>query len=163
MLLLNANRGPYMGSSMPHIPSATSYLARLLTIDSKTSYLFPRLGVRLVTAFMTGRNTGLRYLRLSVRVVATGYDRSYVQSCHESSAIVRSVAQPVVRLTATGRNTNLCMRSKFCISPNINDRLYVLHSNRQKLRSQKKKKKKKEIVRSGVTKAYLHEQDVISI
>ena len=33
----------------------------------------------------------------SIRVVATGYDRSYVQSCHESS-VIRSIARPVVRL-----------------------------------------------------------------
>ena len=67
----------------------------------------------------------------SIRVVATGYDRSYVQSCHESS-VIRSIARPVVRLTAPIHKTNLCMRSKFCISSNIHDQLYVLHIYRNR-------------------------------
>ncbi len=47
-----------------------------------------------------------------------------------SSAIVRSFARPVVPFTATGCQTNCCMRSKFCISPNVHDRLYVLQIDR---------------------------------
>ncbi len=48
------------------------------------------------------------------------------------SAIVRSFARPVVRLIATGRKRNRCMRSKFCSSPNIHHRLYVLQIDRNR-------------------------------
>ncbi len=60
-----------------------------------------------------------------------------------SSVIARSFARPVVRFTATGRQTNRFMRSKYCTSPNKHDWLYVLQTDRNRTA--------KKIVGSGVT------------
>ena len=76
-------------------------------------------------------------LWLNMRLRMTWADWLYnlrrpVHDPTRSSVIVRSFTQPVVLLTATGRKTNRCMRSKFCISPNIHDRLYVLQIDRNR-------------------------------
>ncbi len=64
------------------------------------------------------------------REVLLSYDYSHDFSCHWLQQVAK---------------TNRCMRSKFCISPNIHDRV-VCTSNRQKSHDQK-------IIRYGVTEA----------
>ncbi len=83
----------------------------------------------------TSRRTSL-WLNMHLRMTCTDWLHDLRRLMHDptrSSAIVRSFARPVVRFTATGRQTNRCMRSKFCISPNIHDRLYVLQIDRNRM------------------------------
>ncbi len=80
------------------------------------------------------RSTSL-WLNMHLRTTCADWLHDLRRLMHEptrSSAIVRSFARPDVRFTATGRQTNRCMRSKFCISPNIHDRLYVLQVDRNR-------------------------------
>ncbi len=82
----------------------------------------------------TSRGTSL-WLNIHLRTTLADWLHDLRWLMHDptrSSFIVRSFARPVVRFTAAGRQTNRCMQSKFCISPNIHDRVYVLQIDRNR-------------------------------
>ncbi len=86
----------------------------------------------------TSRRTSL-WLNMHLCTTCADWLHDLRQLIHDPT---RSSA--IVWYTATGRQTNRCMRSKFCISPNIHDRLYVLQIYRNRTNQK--------IVWSGVTK-----------